>query len=75
MHFHHDPNLRPEEIQPPTRHQLNHVERFLTRRTIRMLLRRTLRQAGTMLVYSAAFAVIILYGTYLASPWLQVAAH
>ncbi len=40
-----------------------------------MRLRRTLRQAGTLLVYAAAFAVIILYGTHLASPWLQAAAH
>lgn len=69
MHFHHDPDLRPDEIQLPTRHQQNHLERFLR-------LQRALRRAGTALGYAgAAFPLIILYGTYLTSRWLQAASR
>jgi hypothetical protein len=67
MLYHFDPRLRPTEVHPPRPDYIKRA-RMLRRR-------RTLRQVGAIAIYGTAFALIILYGAYLFSPWWQVAAR
>jgi hypothetical protein len=71
MRFHSDPSLKPVEVRPPT------IERrtptVLARKpATRELTRRALRKSGTIALYVAAGALILLSGAYvayLASRW------
>jgi hypothetical protein len=74
MRFHSDPNLKPVEIQPPT------IERrtptVLARKpATRERTRRALRKSGTIALYGAVAALILLSGAYVAylASWWRAA--